>query len=81
MSHGPNRCQGRWFNTDAGFEKDPAKAPASFQKRQFPFRIEGVRGPDLKMLSLNVMRTFSLGGRRTAVPRRHHQRVVLNVQR
>jgi hypothetical protein len=56
----------RWFNTDAGFEKDPARAPAAFQKRQFPFRIEGVRGPDLKMLSLNVMRTFSLGARRTA---------------
>ena len=23
----------RWFNTDAGFEKDPAKTPAGFQKR------------------------------------------------
>ena len=55
----------RWFNTDAGFEKDPAKAPANFQKRQFPFRIEGVRGPDLKMLNLNVMRTFGLGARRS----------------
>ena len=56
----------RWFNTDAGFEKDPAKAPATFQKRKFPFRIEGVRGPDLKMLNLNVMRTFKLASRRTA---------------
>ena len=56
----------RWFNTDAGFERDPAKAPANFQKRQFPFRIEGVRGPDLKMVNVNVMRTFLLGGRRTA---------------
>ena len=55
----------RWFNTEAGFEKDPAKAPANFQKRQFPFRIEGVRGPDLKMLNLNVMRTFGLGARRS----------------
>ncbi len=56
----------RWFNTDAGFEKDPAKTPANFQKRQFPFRIEGVRGPDLKMVNLNVMRTFPLGSRRSA---------------
>jgi len=23
-----------WFNTDAGFEKDPAKTPAGFQKRR-----------------------------------------------
>jgi hypothetical protein len=55
----------RWFNTDAGFEKDPAKAPANFQKRTFPFRIDGVRGPDFKMLNLNVMRTFGLGARRS----------------
>ena len=37
----------RWFNTDAGFEKDPAKTPAAFQKRQFPFRVDGVRGQAL----------------------------------
>jgi hypothetical protein len=35
---------GRWFNVDAGFEKDPVKVPASFQKRTFPFRVDGVRG-------------------------------------
>ena len=33
----------RWFNIDAGFERDPAKTPAAFQKRVFPFRIDGVR--------------------------------------
>ncbi len=38
----------RWFNTDAGFEKDPAKVPAAFQKRAFPFRIDGVRAPGLQ---------------------------------
>ena len=37
----------QWFNVDAGFERDPAKAPANFQKRVFPFRIDGVRGPNL----------------------------------
>ena len=36
----------RWFNVDAGFERDPAKAPANFQKRVFPFRIDGVQGPE-----------------------------------
>ena len=34
----------RWFNTDAGFEKDPARTPAQFQTRSFPFRVDGVRG-------------------------------------
>lgn len=56
----------RWFNTDAGFERTPGREPAAFQKRQFPFRIEGVRGPDLKMLNVNVARTFRLASRRTA---------------
>ena len=28
----------RWFNIDAGFERDPARIPAAFQKRAFPFR-------------------------------------------
>ena len=40
----------RWFNTDAGFEKDPAKVPADFQKRAFPFRIDGVRAPSLEYI-------------------------------
>jgi hypothetical protein len=55
----------RWFNVDAGFERDPAKAPANFQKRVFPFRIAGVTGPDLLQANINFMRTFSLAGRRS----------------
>ena len=55
----------KWFNTDAGFEKDPAKQPALFQKRVFPFRIDGVRGFNFTQLNLNVGRRFELGGRRT----------------
>ena len=35
-----------WFNIDAGFERDTADQPAGFQKRAFPFRIDGVRGFD-----------------------------------
>jgi hypothetical protein len=55
----------RWFNTDAGFEKDPAKVPAAFQKRTFPFRIDGVRAPGLKHLNMNVGRTIRLQGNKT----------------
>lgn len=55
----------RWFNVDAGFERDPAKAPANFQKRVFPFRIEGVRGPNLVNINMNFMRTFQLPERRS----------------
>jgi hypothetical protein len=53
----------RWFNVDAGFERDPAKVPANFQKRVFPFRINEVRGPNLLQVNMNVMRTVTLPGR------------------
>jgi hypothetical protein len=55
----------RWFNVDAGFERDPAKTPAAFQKRSFPFRIDGVRGFDLMLTSMNLSRSIDLGSRRT----------------
>ena len=38
--------------------------PANFQKRVFPFRIDGVRGPNLVQVNMNFMRTVTLGGRR-----------------
>jgi hypothetical protein len=52
-----------WFNVDK-FEKDPAKTPTSFQTRAFPFQIDGLRGPGLMYLNLNVTRKFSLGEQR-----------------
>lgn len=55
----------RWFNIDAGFERDPAKVPASFQKRAFPFRIDGVRAPGLKHMNVNIGRTIRLPGNKT----------------
>lgn len=55
----------RWFNVDAGFEKDPARTPAAFQKRQFPFRIDGVRGQALSFLNVSVTRSLPAGGTRT----------------
>src|SRR4051812_1396971 len=54
----------RWFNTDAGFEKDPAKIPAAFQKRTFPFRIDGVRSMPLTFVNMSVQRSFPVGGAR-----------------
>ena len=53
-----------WFNIDAGFERDAADQPAGFQKRVFPFRVDGVRGFDTAFVHANIARTFSLGGRR-----------------
>ncbi len=55
----------RWFNPDAGFERNPARTPANFQKRAFPFRVDGVRGQDLKVLNINVLRSIELPGRKT----------------
>ena len=55
----------RWFNIDAGFERDPARQPAAFQKRVFPFRVDGVRGFNFTQLNLSFARRFDLGGRRT----------------
>jgi hypothetical protein len=55
----------KWFNVDAGFERDPLKAPATFQKRVFPFRIDGVRGPNLLQQNVNFLRSFKLPGRRS----------------
>ena len=42
-----------------------ADQPAGFQKRVFPFRVEGVRGYDLSMTNMSVARTFRLGGARS----------------
>ncbi|HEV3216898.1 MAG TPA: carboxypeptidase-like regulatory domain-containing protein [Vicinamibacterales bacterium] len=55
----------RWFNVDAGFETDPLKAAASFQKRTFPFRIDGVRGPNLMLLNMNFVRNVPLPAGKT----------------
>jgi hypothetical protein len=58
-----NPTRDKWFNTDAGFERDPAKIPAAFQKRAFPFRIDGVRGMPLTFTNLSILRSFGVGGR------------------
>jgi hypothetical protein len=54
-----------WFNIDAGFERLAANRPTTYQKRAFPFRVDGVRGFDLSYLHANIARTFDLGARRS----------------
>jgi hypothetical protein len=54
-----------WFNVDAGFEKSGTAQPAAFQKRSFPFRVDGVRGPGLFLVNMNVGRNFPIGGNRS----------------
>ncbi len=71
-----NPTNERWFNTDAGFEKDPARTPAGFQKRKFPFRVDGVRGQPLSMLSSSLTRSIELSGRRTVQLRVDAQNVL-----
>ncbi|HUP38891.1 MAG TPA: carboxypeptidase-like regulatory domain-containing protein [Vicinamibacterales bacterium] len=53
-----------WFNT-AGFANTATTVPAPFQKRAFPFRIDGVRGPGLFLVNTNIVRNFGIGGGRT----------------
>jgi len=60
-----NPTRERWFNTDAGFEKDPAKTPAAFQKRSFPFRVDGVRAQNLTAMNISIQRTFDIASRRS----------------
>ncbi len=55
----------RWINVDAGFERDPARIPAAFQTRAFPFRIDDIRGQALMFTNMSIQRNFSAGGGRT----------------
>jgi hypothetical protein len=71
-----NPTRDRWFNADAGFETDPAKIPAAFQKRQFPFRVDGVRGQGLSFLNMSVTRSLRVGSTRTVQLRVDAQNVL-----
>ena len=53
-----------WFNIE-GFERNPANTPTAFNKRAFPYQIDGLRGPGLQYVNLNIRRNFGIGGRRT----------------
>jgi hypothetical protein len=60
-----NPTRDRWINIDAGFERDPAKIPAAFQKRAFPFRVDGVRSMPVTFTNLSIQRSFGIGGGRS----------------
>jgi hypothetical protein len=53
-----------WFNVD-GFETNPSRTPTTFQTRAFPFQIDGLRGPNLMYVNMNVVRSFTFAGGRT----------------
>jgi len=65
-----------WFNV-ANFERDPARTPTGFQTRAFPFQVEGLRGPGLMYVNLNVTRKFNIG-ERSALQARFDVQNVLN---
>src|SRR4030095_13967715 len=71
-----NPTNDRWFNTDAGFEKDNAKTPAAFQKRAFPFRLDDVRGQAVSVLSVSLARSIDIGSRRSLQLRIDSQNVL-----
>jgi len=58
------RTLDRWFNTD-GFERNPQRAPAAFQARVFPTRVDGVRADGLNRIDANIQRDFRLTERFT----------------
>jgi len=74
-----NPTREKWFNTD-GFEKDPAKTPAAFQTRAFPFRIDGVRSMPLTFTNLSIQRSFGVGGRGRTLQLRVDAQNVFNRQ-
>ncbi len=52
----------RWFNTEAGFERD-SRRQLSFNLRTFPLRLSGVRGDGINNWNLSVFKSFRLGER------------------
>ncbi|HYP06120.1 MAG TPA: hypothetical protein VER03_07765, partial [Bryobacteraceae bacterium] len=55
---GGDRTLDRWFNIDAGFERNAAKVPASYQLRTFPTRVDGVRADSTNVWNINLQRNF-----------------------
>jgi len=49
-----------WFNTDAGFEKNSAKTPTTFQARVFPTRIDGLRADGFKIVNGSVEKNLRI---------------------
>ncbi len=56
------RTVDRWFNTGAGFERDPARQLGS-NIRTFPARLTGLRTKGLNIWNLSALKNFRLGER------------------
>ncbi len=54
----------RWFNTDAGFNRNSQQQLGS-NIRTFPLRFSGIRGDDQRSWDLSIVKNFALGGERT----------------
>jgi hypothetical protein len=54
-----------WFNIDAGFVRATGDQPGQYQKRTFPFKIDGLRGFSQSFVNLSINRTFTLTARRS----------------
>jgi hypothetical protein len=52
----------RWFNTAAGFERDPGKQLAS-SIRAFPSRLTGLRAKGLNIWNISAVKNFRLSER------------------
>jgi hypothetical protein len=46
-------------------ELHPARIPAAFQTRSFPFRLDGIRGQALMFTNMSIQRNFRAGEGRT----------------
>lgn len=53
------RTVDRWFNVDAGFERDPSKA-LSANVRTFPIRFSGVRVAPLNNWDISMIKNTSI---------------------
>ncbi|MCS7043906.1 MAG: TonB-dependent receptor [Arcobacter sp.] len=58
IKKGP-RTLDRWFNTD-NFERVAARGPASYHKRVFPTRIDGLRRDSTNQWNANIQKEFRL---------------------
>jgi len=56
------RTVARWFNTDAGFNKNSAQALAS-NVRTFPLRLENVRTDNVSNIDLSLIKNTQVAGR------------------
>ncbi len=52
-------CLSRWFNTDAGFEKDSAKQLGS-NLRTFPLRLTGLRADGYNNRDMSLLKNFPI---------------------